>query len=36
MLTIVKPGDVLVVQVDEVDPMLDRVMEHFERLVTKV
>lgn len=29
----VRAGDLLVVQVDEVDPMLGRVMEHFERVV---
>lgn len=30
---IVEPGDLIVVQVDEVAPMLKRVMEHFERIV---
>jgi cyanophycin synthetase len=30
---IVRPGDLIVVQVDEVEPMLNRVMTHFERLV---
>ncbi len=29
---LVRPGDVIVVQVDEVKPMLDHVMAHFERL----
>ncbi|MHC4923531.1 MAG: glutamate ligase domain-containing protein, partial [Planctomycetota bacterium] len=32
---IVQPGDLIVVQVDEVEPMLKRVMEHFERLAGK-
>jgi cyanophycin synthetase len=31
--SIVKPGDLIVVQVDEVEPMLKRVMEHFDRIV---
>ena len=31
--SIVGSGDLIVVQVDEVDPMLKRVMEHFERIV---
>jgi len=31
--SIVRPGDLIVVQVDEVEPMLDRVKEYFERLV---
>ncbi len=30
---VVQPGDVIVVQVDEVEPMLKRVMAHFQRLV---
>ena len=30
---IVEPGDLIVVQVDEVAPMLKRVVEHFERIV---
>lgn len=30
---VVQSGDLIVVQVDEVDPMLNRVMEHFERRV---
>lgn len=30
---VVGSGDLIVVQVDEVEPMLRRVMEHFERLV---
>jgi len=29
----VRSGDLIVVQVDEVEPMLSRVMEHFERIV---
>jgi cyanophycin synthetase len=33
--SIVQPGDLLVIQVDEVDPMLGRVMEHFARIVAK-
>jgi cyanophycin synthetase len=33
--TLVQPGDLLVIQVDEVDPMLGRVMEHFEQIVAK-
>ena len=32
-LSIVKPGDLIVVQVDEVEPMLKRVMKHFDRIV---
>jgi cyanophycin synthetase len=32
----VLPGDLIVVQVDEVEPMLNRVMEHFERIVGTV
>jgi cyanophycin synthetase len=31
--SVVLPGDLIVVQVDEVKPMLNRVMEHFERIV---
>jgi len=31
--SIVKPGDLIVVQVDEVEPILKRVMEHFDRIV---
>jgi len=31
--SIVQPGDLIVVQVDEVDQMLQRVMEYFERIV---
>lgn len=31
--SIVQPGDLIVVQVDEVDLMLQRVMEYFERIV---
>ncbi len=31
--SIVEPGDLIVVQVDEVKPMLNRVMDHFERIV---
>ena len=31
--SIVQSGDLIVVQVDEVAPMLKRVMEHFERIV---
>jgi cyanophycin synthetase len=30
---VVSSGDLIVVQVDEVKPMLNRVMEHFERIV---
>lgn len=30
---IVQPGDLMVIQVDEVDPMLKRVMAHFKRLL---
>ena len=30
---LVQPGDLIVIQVDEVEPMLKRVMTHFERLV---
>lgn len=33
--SVVQPGDLLVIQVDEVDPMLGRVMEHFERVVSE-
>jgi cyanophycin synthetase len=33
--SVVSAGDLLVIQVDEVDPMLGRVMEHFERIVAK-
>jgi cyanophycin synthetase len=33
--SLVQPGDLLVIQVDEVDPMLGRVMEHFEQIVAK-
>ncbi len=33
-ISIVKPGDLIVVQVDEVEPMLKHVMEHFERIVS--
>ncbi len=32
---VVQSGELLVIQVDEVDPMLGRVMEHFERIVAK-
>ncbi|MBZ0134889.1 MAG: cyanophycin synthetase [Planctomycetes bacterium] len=31
--SIVRSGDLLVIQVDDVDPILARVMEHFERIV---
>lgn len=31
--SLVRAGDLLVIQVDEVAPMLGRVMEHFERIV---
>jgi cyanophycin synthetase len=31
--SIVQSGDLIVVQVDEVEPMLKRVMEHFDRIV---
>lgn|GEM_PF-4904808 len=31
--SLVRSGDLIVVQVDEVEPMLSRVMEHFERIV---
>ena len=31
--SMVRLGDLIVVQVDEVEPMLNRVMEHFERVV---
>ncbi len=31
--SIVQPGDLIVVQVDEVGPMLKHVMDHFERIV---
>jgi len=34
--SIVKPGDLIVVQVDEMEPMLKRVMEHFDRIVGTV
>ena len=34
--SIVQAGDLIVVQVDEVKPMLNRVMEHFERIVGAV
>lgn len=34
--SIVQPGELLVIQVDEVDPLLKRVMEHFENIVTKI
>ena len=34
--SIVQSGDLIVVQVDEVEPMLKRVMEHFERVVGTV
>jgi cyanophycin synthetase len=34
--SVVQSGDLIVVQVDEVKPMLDRVMEHFERIVGTV
>jgi cyanophycin synthetase len=34
--SIVRSGDLIVVQVDEVRPMLARVMEHFERIVGTV
>jgi len=30
--SIVQPGDLIVIQVDEVEPMLNCVMEHFERI----
>ena len=33
---IVESGDLIVVQADEVEPMLKRVMEHFERIVGSV
>ena len=33
--SIVQPGDLLVIQVDEVAPMLGRVMEHFKQVVAK-
>jgi cyanophycin synthetase len=32
---VVRDGDLIVVQVDEVEPMLERVMSHFARLVGK-
>jgi cyanophycin synthetase len=32
-ISIVQSGDLIVVQVDEVEPMLKRVMEHFDRIV---
>jgi cyanophycin synthetase len=31
--SVVQTGDLIVVQVDEVEPMLKRVMEHFDRIV---
>jgi len=31
--SIVQPGDLIVVQVDEVGPMLKYVMDYFERIV---
>lgn len=31
--SVVRSGDLIVVQVDEVEPMLSRVIEHFERIV---
>lgn len=31
--SLVRSGDLIVVQVDEVEPILSRVMEHFERIV---
>ena len=34
--SIVQSGDLIVIQVDEVAPMLKRVMEHFERIVSTV
>ena len=34
--SLVRSGDLIVVQVDEVEPMLNRVMEHFDRLVGSV
>jgi cyanophycin synthetase len=33
--SIIRPGDLLVIQVDEVAPILDRVMEHFKQVVAK-
>ena len=33
--SVVQPGDLLVIQVDEVAPILDRVMEHFKQIVAK-
>ena len=33
---LVRSGDLIVVQVDEVEPMFNRVMEHFDRLVGSV
>ena len=30
---IVEPGDLIMIQVDEVAPMLDRVMDHFQRTI---
>ncbi|MFT5285039.1 MAG: cyanophycin synthetase [Planctomycetota bacterium] len=30
---VVQPGDLIVIQVDQVEPMLNRVMAHFERLI---
>lgn len=32
-ISIVQPGDLIVLQVDEVEPMLKHLMEHFERIV---
>jgi len=32
---IVKAGDLIVIQVDEVGPMLDRVMDHFQRAIVR-
>ncbi|MHC4750674.1 MAG: cyanophycin synthetase [Planctomycetota bacterium] len=34
--SVVQTGDLIVVQVDEVEPMLKRVMEHFDRIVGTV
>ena len=34
--SVVRSGDLIVIQVDEVAPMLKRVMEHFERIVGTV
>ncbi|MDA1015305.1 MAG: cyanophycin synthetase [Planctomycetota bacterium] len=33
--SIIRPGDLLVIQVDEVAPILGRVMEHFKQVVAK-